>query len=265
MCIRDRSTQAVEVTVESDDGATSQHSDSIHRAILAGLLSNIAARNAEGREYTGARNTTLMIFPGSTLSKRPPAFLMAAEILETSRLFAHTVAGIDPLWAERLAGDLVKRTHSEPHWSSKRGASMAYERVTLYGVPLVARRRVDYGPIDPAAARDMFIRHALVEGDWKTNHAFFERNRALLSDAAEVEHRARRRDVVITEDQLFEFYDQRIGTEVTSARHFDTWWKKARRSDATLLDLTPEDVAADVHVADADYPGAWQQLSLTHI
>lgn len=253
------STQAVEVAIESDEGATSQHSDSIHRAILAGLLSNIAARNAEGREYTGARNTTLMIFPGSTLSKRPPAFLMAAEILETSRLFAHTVAGIDPLWAERLAGDLVKRTHSEPHWSSKRGASMAYERVTLYGVPLVARRRVDYGPIDPAAARDMFIRHALVEGDWKTNHAFFERNRALLSDAAEVEHRARRRDVVITEDQLFEFYDQRIGPDVTSARHFDTWWKKARRSDATLLDLTPEDVAADVHVADADYPGAWQQ------
>lgn len=245
----------------SDSGSAevSHHTDAIHRAILSGLLSNIAARNAEGREYAGARNTTLMIFPGSSLSKKPPAFLMAAEILETSRLFAHTVAGIDPLWAERLAGDLVKRTHSEPHWSSKRGASMAYERVTLYGIPLVARRRVDYGPIDPAAARDMFIRHALVEGDWKTNHAFFERNRALLSDAAEVEHRARRRDVVITEDQLFEFYDQRIGPDVTSARHFDTWWKKARRSDATLLDLTPEDVAADVHVADADYPGAWQQ------
>lgn len=246
-------------TKDSGEAEASHRTDAIHQAILSGLLSNIAARNAEGREYTGARNTTLMIFPGSSLSKKPPAFLMAAEILETSRLFAHTVAGIDPLWAERLAGDLVKRTYSEPHWSSKRGATMAYERATLYGVPLVARRRVDYGPIDPAAARDMFIRHALVEGDWKTNHPFFERNRALLSDAAEVEHRARRRDVVITEDQLFDFYDHRIGAEVTSARHFDTWWKKARRADQTLLDLTPEDVAADVHVADADYPGEWQQ------
>lgn len=233
--------------------------DAIHRAILAGLLGNIAARNAEGREYTGARNTTLMIFPGSSVAKKPPSFLMAAEIIETSRLFAHTVAGVDPLWVERLAGDLVKRTYSEPHWSSRRGAAMAYERVTLYGVTLVARRRVTYGPIDPEVSRELFLRHALVEGDWKTDHEFFHRNRQLLSDAADVEHRARRRDVVISEEQLFEFYDQRIPAEVTSARHFDSWWKKARSAQPDLLDLTAADVAADVAVADTDYPGVWQQ------
>ncbi|MGW0035781.1 ATP-dependent RNA helicase HrpA [Gordonia sp. NPDC003376] len=238
---------------------TEQNPDAIHRAILAGLLGNIAARNTEGREYTGARNTTLLIFPGSPLSKKPPAFMMAAEIIETSRLFAHTVASIDPLWAERLAGDLVKRTYSEPHWSNKRGAAMAYERVTLYGVPLVARRRVDYGPVDPVTARDLFLRHALVEGDWHTNHGFFQRNRTLLDEAADVEHRARRRDVVISEDQLFEFYDQRVPAEVTSARHFDSWWKAARRATPDLLDLTPADVAADVSVADTDYPGVWAQ------
>ncbi|RPA66079.1 ATP-dependent RNA helicase HrpA [Gordonia oryzae] len=233
--------------------------DAIHRAILAGLLGNIAARNAEGREYTGARNTTLMIFPGSSVTKKPPSFLMAAEIIETSRLFAHTVAGVDPLWVERLAGDLVKRTYSEPHWSSRRGAAMAYERATLYGVTLVARRRVTYGPIDPAVSRELFLRHALVEGDWKTDHEFFQRNRQLLSDAADVEHRARRRDVVLSEEQLFEFYDQRIPAEVTSARHFDSWWKKTRSAQPRLLDLTAADVAADVAVADTDYPGVWQQ------
>ncbi|MFT4043860.1 MAG: ATP-dependent RNA helicase HrpA [Gordonia sp. (in: high G+C Gram-positive bacteria)] len=238
---------------------TARDGDAIHRSILAGLLSNIAARTTEGRDYTGARNTTLAIFPGSSVSKKPPPFVMAAEILETSRLFAHTVAGIDPLWAERLAGDLVKRTYSEPHWSATHGAAMAYERVTLYGVPLVARRRVTYGPIDPVAARDLFLRHALVEGDWRTNHAFFERNRALLADAADIEHRARRRDVVITEDQLFDFYDRRVGAEVVSARHFDTWWRAARRDQPELLDLTPADVAAEVSVSDTDYPGAWQQ------
>ncbi|MFW0797362.1 ATP-dependent RNA helicase HrpA [Gordonia sp. CPCC 205515] len=239
--------------------ATSRDADAIHRSILSGLLGNIAARNGDSREYTGARNTTVAIFPGSSLSRKPPQFIMAAEVMETSRLFAHTVAGIDPLWAEKLAGDLVRRNYSEPHWSSKRGAAMAYERVTLYGVTLVAQRRVPFGTIDPVTSREMFLRHALVEGDWRTNHAFFEHNRDLLDAAADVEHRARRRDVVISEQQLFDFYDERVGAEVVSARHFDTWWKKTRRTQPDLLDLKPEDVAADVAVADTDFPGAWQQ------
>ena len=239
--------------------ATERDADAIHRAILAGLLGNIAVRQGDSREYLGARNTTMAIFPGSALARKPPAFLMAAELVETSRLFAHTVAAIDPLWVEQLAGDLVRRSYSEPHWSAKRGAALAYERVTLYGVPLVARRRVQFGPIDPPTAREMFIRHALVEGDWRTEHTFFHNNRALLEAAADVEHRARRRDVVISEQQLFDFYDARIGDEVVSARHFDSWWKKARRAQPDLLDLRPEDVATDVAVADTDFPGAWQQ------
>uniref|UniRef100_UPI003D93ACDA ATP-dependent RNA helicase HrpA n=1 Tax=Gordonia sp. B7-2 TaxID=3420932 RepID=UPI003D93ACDA len=258
---RDLTRQLREIVGELDwpTTPTEPDADAIHRAVLSGLLSNIAVRNSEGREYTGAHGTTLMIFPGSALARKPPAFLMAAEILETSRLFAHTVAGIDPLWVERVAGSLVKHTYSEPHWSAKRGAAMAYDRVTLYGVTLVARRRVVYGPIDPVTSRELFIRHALVEGDWRTDHSFFHRNRELLEAAADVEHRVRRRDLVITEDQLYDFYDQRIGAEVTSARHFDTWWKRARRDRPDLLDLTAADVGADTSVADADFPGAWQQ------
>ena len=238
---------------------TERDADAIHRSILSGLLGNIADRRTDSREYTGARNTTLLIFPGSALAKKPPAFIMAAEILETSRLFAHTVASIDPLWVENLAGNLAKRTYSEPHWSAKQGAAMAYERVTLYGVVLVAQRRVHFGSIDAPTSRALFIRHALVEGDWHTNHRFFQRNRDLLDAAEEVEHRARRRDIVITEDQLFDFYDQRVGADVVSARHFDTWWKQARRATPELLDLRPEDVAADTTLSDNDFPGVWQQ------
>ncbi|NDZ92552.1 ATP-dependent RNA helicase HrpA [Streptomyces sp. SID6673] len=239
--------------------ASPRDADAIHRSILSGLLGNIAVRQGDSRDYIGARNTSLAIFPGSSLARKPPPFIMAAEILETSRLFAHTVAGIDPLWAEKLAGDLVRRSYSEPHWSAKRASAMAYERVTLYGVTLVAQRRVPYGAIDPPTAREMFLRHALVEGDWRTDHVFFHRNRELLDAAADVEHRARRRDLVISEQQLFEFYDARVGADVVSARHFDTWWKKTRREHPDLLDLKPEDVAADVTVADNDFPGVWQQ------
>ncbi|QMT03498.1 ATP-dependent RNA helicase HrpA [Gordonia jinghuaiqii] len=258
---RDLHRQLTEIVKDLDWSVspTELDADAVHRAILSGLLGNIAARNTEGREFTGARNTTLLIFPASPLAKKPPPFIMAAEILETSRLYAHTVAGIDPLWVEKLAGDLVKRTYSEPHWSSKRGAAMAYERVTLYGVTLVAQRRVDYGGIDPVLSRELFIRHALVEGDWRTQHAFFDRNRQLLDAASDVENRTRTRGLVITEDQLFEFYDQRVGPEVTSARHFDTWWRKARRDRPDLLDLTPEDVATGTETAPTDYPGVWQQ------
>ncbi|MFT4199622.1 ATP-dependent RNA helicase HrpA [Gordonia sp. (in: high G+C Gram-positive bacteria)] len=236
--------------------------DAVHQAILAGLLSNIAVRKTDSKEYLGARNTTLMIFPSSSLARKPPSFLMAAELIETSRTYASTVARIDPAWAERLAGDLCKRSYSEPHWSSKRGATMAYERVTLFGVTLVASRRVTYTAIDPQLCREMFLRHALVDGDWHTEHAFFAHNRALLDDAVEVENRARRRDLVISADQLFQFYDARIPDTVTSARHFDSWWKTASRQDPGLLDLKAQDVVAATDVSDADYPGTWAQGEL---
>ena len=165
---------------------------------------------------------------------------MAAELVETSRLWARTVARIQPEWVEPLAGHLVKRTYSEPHWSRKRAGAVATERVTLHGVPIVVGRTVDLGRIDPEQARELFLRHALVEGDWDTRHAFFAANRALLDDVEELETRARRRDLVVDEDTLFAFYDARVPAEVVSGRHFDTWWKRERRRHPDLLDLTAE-------------------------
>ena len=210
--------------------------DKIHIAVLSGLLSQIGLREGETREYLGARGAHFMIFPGSPLAKKSPRWVMAAELVETSRLFARTVARILPEWIEPLAGHLVKRTYSEPHWSRKRGAAVAVERVTLHGVPIVVDRRVDYGRIDPEVSRELFIRHALVEGDWDTRHPFFHANRALLDDVEELETRARRRDLSVDEDTLVAFYDARIPVDVVSGRHFDSWWKKQR--DRGVLDFT---------------------------
>ena len=167
------------------------------------------------------------------------------------------MARIEPEWIEPLAAHLVKRSYSEPHWERKRGSAVALEKVTLYGVPIVIDRKVSYGRIDPAAARELFIRHALAEGDWQTSHRFFAENRRLLAEAAEVEHRARRRGLVIGEDELFAFYDARIPAEVTSAQHFDTWWKRARRSEPDLLTFTAGDLLTDdaAQVAADSYPG----------
>ena len=212
--------------------------DKVHIAVLSGLLSQVGLREGETREYLGARGAHFMIFPGSPLAKKNPRWVMAAELVETSRLFARTVAKIQPEWIEPLAGHLVKRTYSEPHWSRKRAAAVAVERVTLHGVPIVVDRRVDYGRIDPETSRDLFIRHALVEGDWDTRHPFFRANRALLEDVEELETRARRRDLSVDEETLFAFYDGRIPADVVSGRHFDTWWKKQR--DKGVLDFTEE-------------------------
>ena len=168
---------------------------------------------------------------------------MAAELVETSRLFARINAAIDPAWAERIGAHLVKRSYSEPHWSRRRAAVMAHERVTLYGVPLVADRLVNYGSVDQALARELFIRHALVYGEWQTRHRFFAHNRQLLEEAEELENRARRRDLVVDEHTLFDFYDARVGDEVVSGAHFDTWWKRPG-SAARPAHLRPGDAAA---------------------
>nr|WP_229705355.1 ATP-dependent RNA helicase HrpA [Williamsia phyllosphaerae] len=241
---------------------------SVHQSLLAGLLGHLGIREGEAREFLGARGTRFVVFPGSPLAKKPPRFVMAAEIVETSRLFARTAAGIEPEWAEKIAGPLAKRQYSEPHWSIKRACAMAYERVTLYGVPLVVNRPVPFGRIDPEVSRELFIRHALVEGEWRTRHPFFERNRALLDDARDLEHRARRGDLVIDDDQLFDFYDERIGEEVVSGAHFDTWWKTARAADPDLLDLTADAVADPDAISATEYPDHWQQgearLALTY-
>lgn len=237
----------------------------IHQALLSGMLSHIGVREAESREFLGARNAKFMIFPGSALAKKPPRWVMAAELVETSRLWGRITARVEPEWAERLAGDLVKRIYSEPHWSAKRGAARAYERVTLYGVPLVTGRPVDYGRIDPEVSRELFLRHALVQGEWQTRHDFFHRNRALIDDIADLEHRARRRDILVDDEVLFEFYDRRVPADIVSVRHFDTWWKTAGRQDPHQLDFTTETVINDTakQLDPTDFPDAWRQGELS--
>lgn len=238
--------------------------DGIHQALLSGLLSHVGLRDAERRDYLGARNTRFSIFPGSGLFRKQPALVMAAELVETSRLYARVNAAIEPEWAERLGAHLVKRTYSEPHWSRKRAAVMAYERVTLYGVPLVADRLVSYGSVDPAVARELFIRHALVYGEWQTNHRFFRENRALLEEVEELENRARRRDIVVDEHTLFDFYDARVGEDVVSGAHFDSWWKRARQRKPDLLTFDPEMLVNEAArgVTEQDYPDTWEEEGL---
>ncbi|WP_433710126.1 ATP-dependent RNA helicase HrpA [Nocardia sp. CA-084685] len=248
-----------------ENDGTPWNSTAIHQALLAGMLSHIGVREAETREFLGARNAKFMIFPGSSLAKKPPRWVMAAELVETSRLWGRMAARVEPEWAERLAGDLVKRTYSEPHWSSKRGAARAYERVTLYGVPLVVSRAVDYGRIDPELSRELFIRHALVQGEWQTRHEFFHRNRDLLDDVADLEHRARRRDILVDDEVLFEFYDKRIPADIVSVRHFDSWWRTAKRKDPALLDFSTDTVVNETAATldPTDFPDAWRQGELS--
>ncbi|MHA6800941.1 ATP-dependent RNA helicase HrpA [Bounagaea algeriensis] len=242
----------------------------VHRSLLAGLLSHVGVQDVEKkgsqrkrgpREFQGARNTRFAIFPGSVLAKKPPQWVMAAELVETTRLWARTCARIEPEWVERIAGDLVKRNYSEPHWEKRQAAVIAYEKVTLFGLPLVVGRKVNYGRIDPPVARELFIRHALVEGDWDTRHEFFHRNRETLRSVAELEDRARRRDIVVDDETLFDFYDRRVGSEVVSGRHFDTWWKKIRRSQPDLLTFDRSMLinAGSPEITEYEYPSAWRQ------
>ncbi|MFD7474289.1 ATP-dependent RNA helicase HrpA [Streptomyces sp. NPDC059837] len=253
----------------NEDDAAEQ---SVHVSLLAGLLSHVGMKDVKetggesGRstgknEYLGARNAKFAIFPGSALFKKPPRFVMSAELVETSRLWARVNARIEPEWIEPLAEHLLKRTYSEPHWEKDQAAVMAYEKVTLYGVPIVAQRKVNYGRIDPETSRDLFIRNALVEGDWRTHHKFFADNRKLLTEVEELEHRARRRDILVDDETLFDFYDQRVPAHVVSGAHFDSWWKHKRHDEPELLDfersMLINERAGDV--SKDDYPDSWRQ------
>lgn len=230
----------------------------VHAAVLAGLPSHIGMRREDDRDYLGARNSRFVLAPGSALSKRPPRWVVVAELVETSRLYGRTAARIQPEAVERIAGELVQRSYSEPHWDAKRGEVMAYERVTLYGLPLVARRRVGYAGVDPVVARELFIRHALVEGQWQTRHHFFGDNARLRAEVEELEERARRRDLLVGDEEIFALYDARIPADVVSARHFDAWWKKQRHRTPDLLTFTREDLLRSPDTADAERPDAWQ-------
>ncbi|CAM5742686.1 ATP-dependent RNA helicase HrpA OS=Streptomyces alboniger OX=132473 GN=hrpA PE=4 SV=1 [Streptomyces alboniger] len=245
----------------NEDDAAEQ---SVHVSLLAGLLSHIGMKDVkEGakNDYLGARNAKFAIFPGSALFKKPPRFVMSAELVETSRLWARVNAKIEPEWVEPLAEHLLKRTYSEPHWEKDQAAVMAYEKVTLYGVPIIAQRKVNYGRIDPETSRELFIRNALVEGDWRTHHKFFADNRRLLSEVEELEHRARRRDIVVDDDTLFDFYDQKVPEHVVSGAHFDSWWKRKRHEQPDFLDFEREMLIRESAeaVTKADYPDSWRQ------
>ncbi|WP_327402958.1 ATP-dependent RNA helicase HrpA [Streptomyces sp. NBC_01288] len=245
---------------------------SVHVSLLAGLLSHIGmkdVKNAGGEggkntaknEYLGARSAKFAIFPGSALFKKTPRFVMSAELVETSRLWARVNAKIEPEWVEPLAGHLLKRTYSEPHWEKDQAAVMAFEKVTLYGVPIIAQRKVNYGRIDPEASRELFIRNALVEGDWRTHHKFFADNRRLLTEVEELEHRARRRDILVDDETLYDFYDQRVPEHVVSGAHFDSWWKHKHHEEPELLDfersMLINERAGDI--SKDDYPDSWHQ------
>jgi ATP-dependent helicase HrpA len=234
----------------------------VHAALTAGLLSHVGVREGETREYQGARNSKFVLAPGSVLVKRPPRWIVVADLVETSRLYGRIAARIEPEALERVAGDLVQRTYSEPHWGARRGEVMAFERVTLYGLPLVVRRRVGYASIDPQVARELFIRHALVEGDWQTRHHFLRDNARLLEELAEMEERARRRDLVVGEDEIYALYDARVPADVVSARHFDAWWKKQRQRTPDLLTFTRDDLLRNDD-PDADRPDTWQAGDLS--
>ncbi|WP_351231193.1 ATP-dependent RNA helicase HrpA [Streptomyces sp. NPDC002133] len=237
---------------------------SVHVSLLAGLLSHIGMKDVKDgakNEYLGARSAKFAVFPGSSLFKKPPRFIMSAELVETSRLWARVNAKIEPEWIEPLAGHLLKRTYSEPHWEKDQAAVMAYEKVTLYGVPVIAQRKVNYGRIDPETSRELFIRNALVEGDWRTHHKFFADNRRLLTEVEELEHRARRRDILVDDETLFDFYDQRVPEHVVSGAHFDSWWKHKRREEPELLDFEREMLINEKAgaVTKDDYPDSWRQ------
>ncbi|MFD0147253.1 MULTISPECIES: ATP-dependent RNA helicase HrpA [unclassified Streptomyces] len=237
---------------------------SVHTSLLAGLLSHIGMKDVkEGakNEYLGARSAKFAVFPGSALFKKPPRFVMSAELVETSRLWARVNAKIEPEWIEPLAQHLIKKTYSEPHWEKDQAAVMAIEKVTLYGVPIVTDRKVNYGRIDPEASRDLFIRNALVEGDWRTHHKFFADNRKLLTEVEELEHRARRRDILVDDETLFDFYDKRVPEHVVSGAHFDSWWKHKRHEEPEFLDFEREMLINEkaAGVTKDDYPDSWRQ------
>jgi len=215
-------------------------SERLHTALLAGLLSHIGLRLEPGREYQGTRGTKFVLWPGSALARSGPRLVVAAELVETSRLWGRIAASVDPVWVEAVGGDLLRRSYSEPRWDARRGQVSASEKVTLLGVTLIAARPIQFDRIDPVLSREMFIRHALVEADWQTNHAFFAANLAALDEVAEREDRARRRDIVLDDESLFALYDERIPTEVTSARYFDSWWRKASGTEPNLLTFTPD-------------------------
>ncbi len=232
----------------------------IHAALLSGLLSHIGMKDSATREYTGARGAKFAIFPGSALARRGPNWVMVAELVETTRLWGRTAAAVDMKRVEPLAEHLVKRSHGEPRWDRRRAAVVASERVTLYGLPIVAARTVQYGRIDPQAARALFIQRALVEGDWDQHHAFMRENQQRVEEVEALEARARRRDLLASEAARAAFFDERLPQNIVSGRHFDRWWRQERPRQPQLLDYPMELlIQGEVRPDGANRPSVWKQ------
>jgi len=227
----------------------------IHQALLSGLLSNIAIKT-DKTEYTGTRNLKLKIFPGSALHKKGPKWIMAAELVETGRLYSRIVAKIEPEWIEPVAGDLVRRQYADPHWEKKPAQVVAYEQVSLYGLPIVARRRVHFGPIDPVMSHEIFIRDALVQGDWFCRAPFFKHNIDLIKSIEQLEQKSRRRDVLVDDEVLFEFYKKRIPDHIINGAGFEKWRKKAEKQQPQHLFLNRDELMQHQaeHVTDDSFP-----------
>ena len=249
----------------------SAHEEQVHKSLLSGLLSQIGAKEEREpsygkaprgpREYLGARGTRFAIFPGSALFRKNPDWVLSAELVETSRLWARMNAAIKPEWVEEVAKHLIKRQYSEPHWSASQGSALALAKGTLYGLTIFADRTVQYARVDMAAAREIFIRSALVEGQWTTRHKFYTRNQRALAQVEELEARLRRRDLRVDDQVLFEFYDARIPEHVYDVRSFDSWWKQERLNNDDLLDFNPEKLINEDagSLDDSDFPRQWVQ------
>ncbi|WP_462176932.1 ATP-dependent RNA helicase HrpA [Pseudoalteromonas gelatinilytica] len=238
-------------------------SERIHQSLLSGMLSHIGFKD-EKQIYKGARNSQFHIFPGSGLFKKSPKWIMSAELVETSKLYARINARIDLKWVEGFAQHLVKRSYSEPHWEKKPGAVIAFEQQTLYGLLIVNKRRCVYSNIDPKVSRELFIRTALVEQELGQNEGFLQFNQELIEDIQVLENKSRRRDILVDEQTLFEFYDKKIPQDVNNRAAFNKWWKGQKQKDKRFLHMSREELmqhGAD-HVTEFDYPDTWQQENL---
>ena len=241
-------------------GSTAGHPDRVHQALLSGLLSHLGMRDGTTREYKGAHGSKFAIGNGSALSKALPKWIIAGELVETNRLWGRVVASVQPEWAEELGEHLARHSYGEPSWDARRGAAVCSERVSLFGLPIVGNRTIGYDRINRAAAREIFIRCALVEGDWEQgagNRKFWERNRRFLDDLKGWGERVRRVDLV-DEEAVFAYYDRRLGPDVVSTRHFDKWWKVTRSSQPELLTMRLEDFVGEDNAASVnDFPTVW--------
>ena len=237
---------------------------SVHQALLSGLLSHLGQQD-ENREFKGARGSKFFIFPGSALAKKPPKWLMSAELVETSRLFARMNARIDPLWIEPLAEHLLKRSYSEPHWEKKQGAVMAFEQVSLYGLSIVTKRKINFNQIEPHTCRELFIREALVNGDSSIKEKFLAKNQSLVASIEALEQKARRKDFLIEEQQLVDFYADKLPETIICQRSFLAWWKKSKQKNSELLNFTKEFLLNESsnELSSKEYPDTWQQHNLT--